>query len=60
MFKNGISRNTGKCELGWFSLSQSHMPIDEELDCVHENKGVRVGITREARASQLFSKQILQ
>jgi len=25
MFKNGISQNTGKCKLGWFSLSQSQM-----------------------------------
>ena len=24
MFKNGISWNIGKCELGWFSFRQSH------------------------------------
>ena len=24
-FKNGISRNSGKCELGGFSLRQSHI-----------------------------------
>ena len=24
-FQNGISRSTGKCELSWFSLRQSHM-----------------------------------
>jgi len=27
MFKNGISQNTGKCKLGWFSLSQSQIII---------------------------------
>ena len=26
-FQNDISRNTAKCELGWFSLRQSHIYI---------------------------------
>ena len=37
-FKNGISQNTGKCELGGFSLRQSHMermmPINRNLALV--------------------------
>ena len=30
-FLNGISRNTGKCELGGFSLRQSHILFHDEL-----------------------------
>ena len=26
-FQNGISQNTGKCELGWFSLRQSQLHL---------------------------------
>ena len=42
MFKNSISRNIRKCELGWFSLRQSHIVVNIQIHTYNNKTGISV------------------